>query len=143
MKPTRRNAIVAAAALPAAAAAQPKRAKQAHSRGEKPKGTPLYSEAISYGDLVFISGHGVANGDIRAQTKGVLDQIEAALKAAGSSMEKVLKANVYLATLDDYAAMNETYRGRFGDTPPVRTTVAVSGIPLAGCLVEIDVIAHR
>jgi 2-iminobutanoate/2-iminopropanoate deaminase len=142
MKSTRRNALLAAAALPAAAA-QTKRAKQAHFRGEKPKETPLYSEAISYGDLVFISGHGVAAGDIRAQTKTVLDQIEAALKVAGSSLEKVLKANVYLASLEDYAAMNEAYRGRFGATPPVRTTVAVSGIPLPGCLVEIDVIAHR
>ena len=58
-------------------------------------------------------------------------------------MNNALKCNVYLANLDDYAAMNEVYRGRFGAEPPVRTTVAVAGIPLDGALVEIEVIAHR
>jgi enamine deaminase RidA (YjgF/YER057c/UK114 family) len=53
----------------------------------------------------------------------------------------VLKCNVYLRHLEDYAAMNEVYRGRFGAEPPVRTTIAVAGIPLDGCLVEIEVIA--
>jgi enamine deaminase RidA (YjgF/YER057c/UK114 family) len=56
-------------------------------------------------------------------------------------MSNVLKCNVYLRHLEDYAAMNEVYRGRFGAEPPVRTTIAVAGIPLDGCLVEIEVIA--
>ncbi len=148
---TRRNILIAAttaAAAPAVAQIRPSRggrrsAKQAHWFAPKPEGTPLYSEAISYGDLVFVSGHGVAKGDIREQTKEVLDRIEGALKAAGSSMDKALKVNVYLHNLDDYKAMNETYVGRFGNTPPVRTTVAVAGIPLPGALVEIEAIAHR
>lgn len=58
-------------------------------------------------------------------------------------MDKALKVNVYLQNLDDYKAMNETYLGPFGATPPVRTTVAVAGIPLPGALVEIECIAHR
>ena len=58
-------------------------------------------------------------------------------------MEKALKVNVYLNDLKDYAAMNEVFRGRFGDEPPVRTTIAAAaGIP-GDSLVEIDVIAHR
>lgn len=118
--------------------------KTVHVRGSKPSGKPLYSEIISYGDLVFISGHGTNKvGGIREQTKYVLDEIEACLKAAGSSMNNALKCNVYLASLDDYKAMNETYLGRFGAEPPVRTTVAVAGIPLDGALVEIEVIAHK
>ncbi|MEZ5400232.1 MAG: RidA family protein [Bryobacteraceae bacterium] len=148
---TRRKMLTAAAAAAVPAAAQSRRAqarsggrvKEAHWFAPKPAGTPLYSEAISYGDMVFVSGHGVAQGDIRQQTKEVLDRIEGALKAAGSSLDKALKVNVYLQNLDDYKAMNETYLGRFGATPPVRTTVAVAGIPLAGALVEIECIAHR
>jgi enamine deaminase RidA (YjgF/YER057c/UK114 family) len=80
---------------------------------------------------------------IKAQTTKVLDDIETSLKAAGTSLKNALKCNVYLARLEDYSAMNEVYLGRFGNEPPVRTTLAVAGIPLAGCLVEIEVIAFR
>jgi 2-iminobutanoate/2-iminopropanoate deaminase len=132
-----------ALAVPAAAQTKTSR-KTVHFRGAKPTGTPLYSEIITHGDLVFISGHGTNKvTGIREQTKFVLDDIEACLKAAGTSMNNALKCNVYLASLDDYAAMNEVYRGRFGNEPPVRTTVAVAGIPLDGAVVEIEVIAHR
>jgi len=144
---TRRKLLTTVAAAPVAvAAAQPAsgRVKQAHYTGAKPSGTPLYSTAISYGDLVFISGHGVADkGGVKVQTAKVLDQIAKGLESAGSSMEKVLKCNVYLQDIGDYKAMNEVYLGRFGSTPPVRTTIAAAAIPLDGCLVEIDVIAHR
>ncbi len=117
--------------------------KKVHYRGEKPKETPLFSSAVSYGNLLFIAGKGAHfEGDVRAHTKHVLDEIEKELINAGSSMEKVLKANVYLRRMEDYAAMNEVYRGRFGPEPPVRTTVACAdGIP-GGSLVEIDVIAY-
>jgi enamine deaminase RidA (YjgF/YER057c/UK114 family) len=71
----------------------------------------------------------------------VLEQIKAALENAGSSMDKVLKCNVYLADLKDYAAMNEVFRGSFGENPPVRTTIAAAGVP-GNSLVEIDVIAY-
>ena len=104
---------------------------------------PLFSSAVKYGDIVFIAGKGAHfEGDIVAHTKHVLDDLEQELIKAGSSMEKVLKVNVYLADLNDYKAMNEVYRGRFGKTPPVRTTVAVYGGVPGNSLVEIDCIAH-
>jgi 2-iminobutanoate/2-iminopropanoate deaminase len=143
----RRKLLMAlgALAVPAAAAAQStKTAKKVHYRGATPATTPLYSEIVSYGDLVFISGHGTNKvGGIKEQTEYVLNDIDACLKAAGSSMKNALKCNVYLAKLDDYKAMNDAYLGKFGAEPPVRTTVAVAGIPLDGALVEIEVIAHR
>lgn len=106
--------------------------------GSKP---PLFSSWVTYGNLVFIAGKGHHEpGDITAHTKSVIDQVEAELKRAGSSMDKVLKVNVYLKDIRDYDAMNEVYRGRF-TRPPVRTTVACpSGIP-GKSLVEMDCIA--
>ena len=133
---------VPAAAAPAQTAAGTK--KTVHHRGAKPTGTPLYSEIITHGDLVFISGHGTNKvAGIKEQTEYVLNEIDQCLQKAGSSMQKALKCNVYLAKLEDYKAMNEVYLGKFGAEPPVRTTVAVAGIPLDGALVEIEVIAAR
>ncbi len=104
---------------------------------------PLFSSAVTYGDFVFIAGKGAHfEGDIVDHTKFVLDDLEKELKKAGSSMEKVVKVNVYLSDLNDYKAMNEVYRGRFGAVPPVRTTVAVYGGVPGNSLVEIDCIAH-
>lgn len=109
--------------------------------GKRPEKTPLFSSTVAYGNLLFIAGVGAHfQGDIRAHTKAVLDSIQAQLEAAGSSMEKVLKCNVYLADLNDYTAMNEVFLGRFGPEPPVRTTIAAAGVP-GNSLVEIDVIA--
>lgn len=108
------------------------------------KGQPLYSPELSFGNLVFVSGKGAgvkATGDIEAQTKTVLDQIEESLKLAGSSMDKVLKVNVYLTDIKNFEGMNRSYINRFGSDPPVRTTVAVTALP-DGSLVEIDCIAH-
>ena len=68
--------------------------------------------------------------------------IKEQLERAGSSMEKVLKCNVYLNDLKDYAGMNEVYQGSFGDEPPVRTTIAAAGGIPGNSLVEIDVIAY-
>ena len=109
--------------------------------GDKP---PLFSSWTTYGNLVFIAGKGEHGpGDITVHTTSVLNQLEAELKKAGSSMDKVLKVNVYLHDLKDYDAMNAVFRGRFGANPPVRTTVACyGGIPGAS-LVEIDCIAAR
>jgi 2-iminobutanoate/2-iminopropanoate deaminase len=110
--------------------------------GKAPEKTPLFSGAVSYGNLLFLSGVGAHfEGDIKAHTKHVLDEIQKQLEAVGSSMNKVLKAQVYLADLKDYAAMNEEFQGRFGPEPPVRTTVSVAGVP-GKSLVEIDVIAY-
>jgi 2-iminobutanoate/2-iminopropanoate deaminase len=105
---------------------------------------PLFSSWVTYGGLVFIAGKGEHGpGDITAHTKSVLDQLEAELKKAGSSMDKVLKVNVYLHDLHDYDGMNEVFRGRFGANPPVRTTIAAYGGVPGNSLVEIDCIAAK
>ncbi len=103
---------------------------------------PLFSSAVAHGNTLYIAGKGAHfDGDITAHTKHVLDELEKALVKNGSSMDKVLKVNVYLHDLVDYKAMNEAYRGRFGDNPPVRTTVATYGGVPGDSLVEIDCIA--
>jgi enamine deaminase RidA (YjgF/YER057c/UK114 family) len=103
---------------------------------------PLFSGGVAYGNLLFIAGKGAHfEGDIAAHTDHVLKELEKELKKHGSSMDKVLKVNVYLHDLNDYHAMNDVYRGRFGENPPVRTTVAVYGGVPGDSLVEIDCIA--
>jgi enamine deaminase RidA (YjgF/YER057c/UK114 family) len=105
---------------------------------------PLFSGATKFNGMVFIAGKGAHfAGDIKAHTDHVLKELEKELLAAGSSMEKVLKVNVYLDDIKDYKAMNEVYKGRFGKKPPVRTTVAVAkgGVP-GDSLVEMDCIAY-
>ena len=114
----------------------------AAQQAEAPKQAPLFSSAKVHGGFVFIAGKGYHEaGDIKVHTKSVLDQLEAELKKAGSSMDKVLKVNVYLHDLEDYAGMNEVFRGRFGPNPPVRTTIAAYGGIPGKSLVEIDCIA--
>ncbi len=106
---------------------------------------PLFSGHTKYGNLIFIAGKGahVAPFDIKNHTEIVIKALEDELIKAGSSMDKVLKVNVYLDKIEDYQGMNEVYRGRFGDKPPVRTTVAVAkgGVP-GDSLVEMDCIAY-
>lgn len=103
---------------------------------------PLFSGSVTYGGLVYIAGKGYhEEGDITKHTTEVLNSLQEELEKAGSSMDKVLKVNVYLADLADYSKMNEAYRGRFGDNPPVRTTVACYGGIPGSSLVEIDCIA--
>lgn len=112
------------------------------TNGKTPEKQQLFSPAVSYGNLLFLSGVGAhMEGDIKVHTKHVLDEIQQKLEAAGSSMNKVLKAQVYLADLKDYQDMNDVFMGRFGPEPPVRTTVSVAGVP-GKSLVEIDVIAY-
>ena len=109
--------------------------------GDKP---PLFSGWVTYGNLVFVAGKGEHTpGDITAHTTSVLDQVEAELKKVGSSMDKVLKVNVYLHDIKDYDGMNAVFRGRFGANPPVRTTIACYGGIPGSSLVEIDCIASR
>jgi 2-iminobutanoate/2-iminopropanoate deaminase len=149
-KTNRRKFVLGAgAALAAGAAAKPVRAhddkpvKKVHWQdGKKPEKTPLFSGVTSYGGLVFIAGVGAHfEGDIKAHTKHVLDEVQKKLEGVGSSMEKVLKVNVYLNDLKDYAGMNEMFLGRFGSEPPVRTTIAAAGGIPGNSLVEIDCIA--
>ena len=104
---------------------------------------PLFSGAVSYGNLLFLAGVGAHfTGTIEEHTKHVLDELEKNLIGAGSSMEKVLKVNVYLNDINDWAKMNTVYAGRWGKVPPVRTTVAPAGGIPGGSLVEIDLIAY-
>jgi enamine deaminase RidA (YjgF/YER057c/UK114 family) len=137
-------ATVAAPAVAGAQGAPEKPVKKVHyASGKPPEKTPLFNGVVSYGNLVFISGIGAHfEGDITAHTKHVLDEIQKNLERVGSSMEKVLKVNVYLNDLKDYAAMNETFRGRFGPEPGVRTTIAAAGGIPGNSLVEIDCIAY-
>lgn len=105
---------------------------------------PLFSGHVKHNGLVYIAGKGahVAPFEIKAHTEIVLKELEAELIKAGSSMDKVIKVNVYLNDIADYKGMNEVYKGRFGKNPPVRTTVAVAkgGVP-GDSLVEMDCIA--
>jgi 2-iminobutanoate/2-iminopropanoate deaminase len=132
-----------AAAAGQAAPPADKPVKKVHYRnGTKPARTPLFNSTVSYGNLLFIAGVGYhSEGDIKVHTKAVLDQIQQQLERVGSSMDKVLKCNVYLDDLKDYAGMNEVFLGRFGEEPPVRTTIAAKGGIPGNSLVEIDVIA--
>ena len=131
----------AAATTPASAQDKPTK-KVLWKDGKKPEKTPLFSGTVSFGNLLFISGVGAHfEGDIKAHTKHVLDEIQKQLEANGSSMDKVLKCNVYLNDLNDYKGMNDEFQGRFGDEPPVRTTIAAAGGIPGKSLVEIDVIA--
>jgi enamine deaminase RidA (YjgF/YER057c/UK114 family) len=147
----RRAFLTGAAAVTAATAASPvgranddgKVVKKVHwTGGKRPEKTPLFSGVVSAGGLVFIAGIGAHfEGDIKAHTKHVIDEIQKRLESVGSSMEKVVKVNVYLNDLKDYAAMNEVFIGRFGPEPPVRTTIAAAGGIPGNSLVEIDCIA--
>jgi len=139
-------AMAATAAAPASAQTPTtdRPVKKVHwSGGKRPEKTPLFSGVVSYGNMVFIAGIGAHfEGDIKAHTKHVLDEIQKRLEEVGSSMEKVVKVNVYLNDLKDYAGMNEVFLGRFGPEPPVRTTIAAAGGIPGNSLVEIDCIAY-
>src|SRR5213080_486108 len=144
----RTSVVAGAVALPSALQAQTragdKPVKKVHwSGGKPPAKTPLFSGVVSYGSMVFIAGIGAHfEGDIKAHTKHVLDQIQEQLESVGSSMNKVLKVNVYLNDLKDYAGMNEVFLGKFGPDPGVRTTIAAAGGIPGNSLVEIDCIAY-
>lgn len=109
------------------------------------QGTPLFSRYKKHGDKVYIAGKGahVAPFEIKAHTEIVLNGLEKELIAAGSSIEKVLKVTVYLDNIDDFDGMNQVFKGRFGNNPPVRSTVAVAkgGVP-GNSLVEMDCVAY-
>lgn len=128
---------VAGLAAAATAKAQTGPAKKVYGKGA------LFSSVVSYGNLVFVAGIGAHfKGDIKAHTDHVLKELDKRLQEAGSSMDKALKVSVFLNDLKDYAAMNEVFKGRFGENPPVRTTVAPAGGIPGDSLVEMDVIAY-
>jgi len=133
---------VALSTLPAEAKKSQTPERKAYGQQSNSGKPPLFNGAVSYGNLLFIAGIGAHfEGDIKAHTAHVLDELQKHLESAGSSMSKVLKVNVYLNDIKDWAAMNEVYAGKFGDVPPVRTTVAPAGGIPGNSLVEIDCIA--
>lgn len=111
-----------------------------------PKGP--YSPAVRANGFVFVSGQGpvdpgtgeVLRGGIEQQTELVLNNIRTILEEAGSSLDLVVKTNVYLDRIEDFAAMNQVYATFFPKQPPARTTIEAANLPL-GIGVEIDVIA--
>jgi len=119
------------------------------STADAPQAIGPYSQAISIGDLVFCSGQipltpqgVIIEGDIAAQTRQVLTNLQAVLAAAGSSLARVVKTTVFLADMGEFAAMNQVYSEFFGDAPPARSTVQVVRLP-RDARVEIEVVALR
>ena len=114
-----------------------------------PKPIGPYSQAVVEGNLIFVSGQGAINpatgqverGDARSETKRVFENLEAILAAAGSSLAKVVKCNVYLRDINDFQAMNEVYATYFEAPYPARTTIQAGALP-AGIAVEIEVVAR-
>jgi 2-iminobutanoate/2-iminopropanoate deaminase len=110
------------------------------------QGAP-YSQAIAHGGLVFVSGQvgvdpggNMVEGGIAEQTEQVMKNLSAILEAAGTSLQNVVKATIFLADLGDFQAMNEVYARHMGDEPPARATFQVAALP-AGAVVEIEMIA--
>jgi 2-iminobutanoate/2-iminopropanoate deaminase len=115
---------------------------------DAPKAIGPYSQAIKANGFVFISGQipldpatqQLLQGDVAAQTERVLQNLSGILKAAGSSMQQVVRCGVFLKSMSDFADMNEVYSRYFTQNPPARSTVEVARLP-KDVLVEIDVIA--
>ncbi len=112
------------------------------------QGAP-YSQAIRFGELVFVSGqiaidpetNEVVPGGIREQTERALANVRAILDEAGTSLANVVKTTIFLVDLGDFTAMNEVYARHLGGVFPARATVQIGALP-SGALVEIDAIAH-
>lgn len=123
--------------------------KKIHS-DNAPAAVGPYSQAIGAGDFVFCSGQlGVdpatgkfAGDDVQSQTRQALTNLRAVLAAAGTDLDHVVKATVYLADIGFFKDMNEVYAEFFGEVPPARAAFAVKDLPLGG-LVEIEVIAVK
>ena len=107
-----------------------------------------YSQAIVAGGFVFTAGQAgldpktgkMVTGGLAAQTIQALQNLQAVLEAAGSGLDQALKTTVFLADMDDFAAMNEVYKGFFKDEPPARSTIEAARLPL-DALVEIELVA--
>jgi 2-iminobutanoate/2-iminopropanoate deaminase len=118
------------------------------STNDGPRAIGPYSQAIRANGFVFVSGqvsidpvtNTLVSGDVGAQTERVLQNLSGILKAAGTSLQKVVRATVFLKNMNDFAAMNEVYGKHFPSQPPARSTVEVARLP-KDVLVEIDVIA--
>ncbi len=115
-----------------------------------PQAIGPYSQAVEAGGFVFLSGQipinpktgDVLQGDIKTQTKLVMDNAKAILQSAGCSLSKVAKATIYLKSIADFAAVNEIYGEYFPNEPPARSTVEVSRLP-KDVAIEMDFIAWK
>jgi 2-iminobutanoate/2-iminopropanoate deaminase len=122
--------------------------RDAISTEAAPKAIGPYSQAIRSGSLVFVSGQipldpatgAMVDGDIAAQTHRVFANLRAILEAAGTSLDRVVRATVYLADMNDFAIVNEIYGTYFSSPAPARATVQAARLP-KDARVEIDVIA--
>jgi 2-iminobutanoate/2-iminopropanoate deaminase len=122
--------------------------KSAVSSADAPKAIGPYSQAIRAGQLLFLSGQvpidpatgQLVSGDIAAQTRRVFDNLAAVLKAGGRSFGDVVRTTVFLADMNDFAAVNEVYGQYFEEPYPARATVQVARLP-KDARVEIDLIA--
>jgi len=122
--------------------------KEVTNTPNAPKAIGPYEQAIKVGEFVYASGQipldpktgNIVEGEIRIQTRRVLENLRAVLEASGSSLERVVKTTVFLKNITDFAAMNEVYAEYLGAAKPARSTVAVADLPREA-LVEIDLIA--
>jgi 2-iminobutanoate/2-iminopropanoate deaminase len=113
-----------------------------------PKAIGPYSQGVIANGFLYTAGQialdpatmEIVPGDVKAQTERVMKNLDAILKAAGTSLVRVVKTTVFLADMGDFAAMNEVYAKWFGDHKPARSTVAAKTLP-RNVLVEIDVVA--
>jgi 2-iminobutanoate/2-iminopropanoate deaminase len=124
--------------------------RDAFSSPDAPLAVGPYSQAVASGDKVFLSGQtpidpatgALVDADVAGQAQRCFDNLEAVLAAAGLTLDDVVKVNVYLTSMDDFAEMNAVYARRFSEPYPARTTVAVAGLPL-GARIEIELVAKR
>jgi len=122
--------------------------KKIISTDEAPGAIGPYSQAVRRGSLLFCSGQipldpksgEIVSGDIATQTRRVLDNIAAVLRAEGLTFDNVVKTTIFLTDLRDFQTVNEVYSSYFKEQPPARSTVQVSALP-KGAKVEIEVIA--
>ena len=123
--------------------------RQAVSTSTAPAAIGPYSQAIRAGSLLFVSGqipldpatNTMVDGDIAVQTHRVFRNLAAILEAAGSSLDRVVRATVYLADMNDFAGMNDVYATYFTAPAPARATIQAARLP-RDARVEIDVIAE-
>lgn len=122
--------------------------RQSVATEHAPKAIGPYSQGIRAGNLLFVSGQvpidpatgNIIEGDIKTQTDRVMRNLTAILEAAGASMDAVVRCTVYLADMNDFAAMNEVYGSYFSQPAPARSTIQAGRLP-KDARVEIDVIA--
>ncbi len=122
--------------------------KKILSTTDAPAAIGPYSQGVRTGSLLFCAGQipldpktgQMVSGDISEQTKRVLENIAGLLKAAQLSFDHVVKTTIFLTSMDDFQTVNEIYATYFRESPPARSTVAVSALP-KGAKVEIEVIA--